>query len=60
MEAMAENDIEMVSLHDRPEMTALSSYVYLIECANDGYADFEKLAAMEGFEFRYYGAFPVK
>ena len=60
LEAMADNDIELVSLHDRPEMTVLGSYVYLIECANAGYAEFEKLAAIEGFEFRYYGAFPLK
>ena len=51
MEAMAENDIEMVSLHDRPEMTVLGSYVYLTECANGGY---------DGFEFRCYGVFGVK
>ena len=60
LEAMADNNIELVSLHDRPEMTVLGSYVFLIECANAGYAEFEKLAAIEGFEFHYYGAFPVK
>ena len=60
LEIMAEDDIELVSLHDRPEMTVLGSYVYLIECANTGYAGFEELATIDGFEFRYYGAFPVK
>ena len=33
---------------------------YLIECANTGYAGFEELATIAGFEFRYYGAFSVK
>lgn len=60
LEVMAENDIELVGLHDRPEQTQLGNYVYLIECENAGYAEFEKLAVIEGFEFRYYGAFPVK
>ena len=60
LEIMADNGIELVSLHDRPEMTVLGSYVYLIECANAGYAEFEQLSAIEGFEFCYYGAFPVK
>lgn len=60
LEAMADNDVELVGLHDRPQMTVLGSYVYLIECENAGYAEFEKLAAMDGFEFHYYGAFPVK
>ena len=29
-------------------------------CANAGYAEFKKLAAIEGFDFRYYGAFTVQ
>lgn len=33
---------------------------YLIECANTGYAGFKELATIDGFEFPYYGAFPVK
>ena len=60
LEVMADNGIELVSLHDRPEMTVLGSYVYLIECANAGYAEFERLTVIEDFEYRYYGAFPVK
>ena len=60
LEVMADNGIELVSLHDRPEMTVLGSYVYLIECANAGYAEFERLTVIEAFEYRYYGAFPVK
>lgn len=60
LEAMADNGIVLVSLHDRPEKTEMGRYIYLIECENAGYEEFEKLAAVEGFEFRYYGAFPVK
>ena len=60
LQVMADSGIELVSLHDRPQMTVLGSYVYLIECANAGYAAFEQLAAIEGFEYQYYGAFPVK
>ena len=41
-------------------MTVLGSYGYLIECANAGHAEFEKQAIIDGFEFRYDGAFPVK
>ena len=59
-ESMAGNGIELVSLHERPEMAFPSSYVYLIECANAGYAEFAALAATEGFECRCCGAFPVK
>ena len=50
----------MISLHNRPEMTVLGNYVYLIECANAGYTEFEKLAAIKGLAFHYYGAFQVK
>ena len=60
LKTMADNGIELVSLHDRPEMTVLGRYVYLIECANTGYAEFELLTATEGFEYRYYGAFSAK
>ena len=59
-QTLKDNGIELVSLHDRPEMTVLGSYVYLIECANAGYAEFERLTVIEAFEYRYYGAFPVK
>ena len=57
---MADNGVELVSLHERPEMTLSGSYVYLIECANAGYAEFAALTATEGFECRCCSAFPVK
>ena len=38
----------------------LGSYVSLVECANAGYAALEQLSAMDGFGFRYYGAFSVQ
>ena len=57
---MADNGVELVSLHERPEMTFPGSCVYLIECANAGYAEFAALAATEGFECRCCCAFPVK
>lgn len=60
LKIIAENDIELVSLHDRPQKTVLGEYVYLIECKNAGHREFEIFASVEGFEYRYLGAFPVK
>lgn len=56
----AMDGLEIVSLHDRPEKTVIGRYVYMIECENAGYEDFEKLLGVNGFELTYYGAFPVK
>lgn len=52
--------LEIVSLHDRPEKTIIGRYVYMIECENAGYEEFERLLAVDAFELTYYGAFNVK
>lgn len=50
----------LVSIHDRPAKTILGSYVYLIECKNQGWMAYKKIAELSEFRFWFYGAFPVK
>ncbi len=47
----------LVGIHDRPAKTTLGSYIYLIECKNQGWETYEKITKLSAFRFRYYGAF---
>ena len=58
--SISKQHLKIVSIHDRPEKTTLGRYVYLIECENGGFKEYEKLSKTPGFVFHYYGAFPVK
>ena len=61
MKQIADNDISIVSIHDRPQKTTLGSYIYLIECSGSGYREFELLRDLTGtFELGYRGAFSTK
>jgi prephenate dehydratase/chorismate mutase/prephenate dehydratase len=59
MAAIEEAGMELKAIHDRPEKTTLGSYVYLIECENGGLKEYESVSRTGGFEFCYYGAFPM-
>lgn len=59
-EAIAKNDLQIISIHDRPEKTTLGRYVYLIECENGSYNEYEKISSLPEFEFHYFGAFPIR
>lgn len=60
MDALHESGVELVGIHDRTSQTVLGEYIYLIECADAGYEEFEIFSAVPGFEFHYYGAFPLR
>ena len=57
---VTKNDLQIVSIHDRPEKTSLGRYVYLIECENGSYNEYEKISSLPEFEFHYFGTFPVR
>lgn len=58
--AISKNDLPIISIHDRPEKTTLGRYIYLIECENGSYEEYEKISELSEFEFRYFGTFPVR
>ena len=43
----------------RPLKTTLGEYIWLIELKDSGYDEFLKICKVEGFEFKYYGSFPL-
>lgn len=43
----------------RPLKTKLGEYIWLIELKDSGYDEFLKITMVEGFEFKYYGSFPL-
>ena len=43
----------------RPLKTTLGEYIWLIELKDSGYDEFLKIIKVEGFEFKYYGSFPL-
>lgn len=59
LKSISKNGMQMISIHDRPEKTTLGRYVYLIECENASYEDYEKLNTLSDFTFRFLGSFPV-
>lgn len=60
LSAISKNDLPIISIHDRPEKTTLGRYIYLIECENGSYEEYQKISALPEFEFRYFGAFPIR
>lgn len=59
-EEITKNNLQVISIHDRPEKTTLGRYVYLIECENGSYNEYEKISSLPEFEFFYFGTFPIK
>lgn len=59
-EEITKNNLQVISIHDRPEKTTLGRYVYLIECENGSYNEYEKISSIPEFEFFYFGTFPIK
>ena len=60
MTRISEQDLILVTLHDRPLKTRLGEYHYVIECAGGSYQDYEKLTRNSAFTFRFLGCFNVK
>ena len=60
MEKLSQEGLKLVSIHDRPAKTVLGEYVYLIECEAGSYQAYERLCSIPGFQFQFYGTFPVK
>ena len=50
---------EPVAITSRPLKTKLGDYLWLIELKDAGYDEFLKIGKTEGFEFKYYGSFPL-
>ena len=50
---------EPVAITSRPLKTKLGDYIWLIELEDAGYGEFLKISETEGFEFKYYGSFPL-
>lgn len=50
---------EPVAITSRPLKTKLGDYIWLIELKDSGYDEFLKIGKTEGFEFKYYGSFPL-
>ncbi len=60
MKIMEEQEMTLISIHDRPLKTELGQYYYLIECSNSNYINYKKLTNKSPFKFRYLGSFKVK
>ena len=54
------DDMQLVTIHDRPRKTELGEYYYLIECTECSFDEYNKLTQNSPFEFRYLGSFDVK
>ena len=52
-----DQDLVLVAIHDRPLRTSIGEYNYLIECADGGYRDYEKLIKNSPFTFRFLGCY---
>ena len=50
---------EPVAITSRALKTKLGNYIWLIELEDAGYGEFLKISKTEGFEFKYYGSFPL-
>ena len=59
MAGLEKKDIELVTIHERPEKTELGNYIYIIECANCNYEQISALVDDVPFGFRYLGGFEV-
>ena len=54
-----EENVNLITIHDRPLKTVLGEYYYLIECSNITYEKYEKIINNINFNFRYLGSFNV-
>lgn len=60
MSGFKELDLELVTIHERPEKSELGKYNYIIECDNGSYEKYEKIIAEEDdFDYRFLGLFDV-
>ena len=60
MTRIKDQDLILVTVHDRPLKTRLGEYNYVIECAGGSYKDYEKLTKNSTFTFRFLGCFDVR
>lgn len=54
-----EQDMDLVTIHDRPLKTELGEYIYLIECRDADYDEYTELTKRSELDFRYLGSFAV-
>lgn len=59
LSVVADQGLEVIAVHDRPEKTELGRYRFLIECASGDQADFDEISKVDGFAYRFLGCFPV-
>ncbi len=60
MEELDNNEVTLVTIHDRPLKTELGEYHYLIECENCSYETFSALKDKTELKLRYLGSFDLK
>ncbi len=60
MSEIEDQDMTLVTIHDRPRKTELGEYRYLIECSGSSYEDYKKLEDTGLFELHFLGCFDVK
>ncbi len=59
MKTMADLNMTLIAIHDRPLKTVLGEYVYIIECSDCSYEDFTKLKEKSPLSLRFLGCFDV-
>ncbi len=59
MKPMADLNMTLIAIHDRPLKTVLGEYVYIIECSDCSYEDFTKLKEKSPLSLRFLGCFDV-
>ena len=59
MKSMAEKNMTLIAIHDRPLKTVLGEYYYIIECSDCSYEDFTKLKEKSPLSLRFLGCFDV-
>ena len=57
---MVEQDMTLVTLHDRPQKTELGEYDYVIECSDSSYDSYLELTEESALQLRYLGSFDVR
>ncbi len=60
MSELDDQNMTLISIHDRPQKTELGEYFYLIECSDSRYESYRKLTEKTPFAFHYLGSFHVQ
>ena len=57
LSSLAERNITLIAIHDRPLKTELGQYYYIIECSHIDYSEYVKITGASPMEFRFLGDF---